>query len=306
MKEILKNISPFNNRTDMPTVQFLIKKILAFWLCYIAGLFLAEGAAILLHFAFGKNMLVGDVFDAQTIFLIQLYGYIIIIGIVLLYWKIVEKKPLSAMGLGKGFGSYFIGCLAGCVTLAVCAGAIILTGTIEYKGIFEHIDYRSILLFFGGYIIQGAMEEFLCRGLLLQGLRKKTSLAVAIAVSTVMFIIPHWSSLFGGETVFVILGVLNICLISLIFSLLVLRYHNIWAACGFHSFWNAILYSVLGLNVSGNETTAAIFQMRSVGSNIWNGGDYGIEASALTAVILAIFAALLWAANQKFPRKHSN
>ena len=58
MKQLLKNISPFNNRTEMPTALFIIKKILAFGVCYIAGLFIAEGVVILLHFALGKNMLV--------------------------------------------------------------------------------------------------------------------------------------------------------------------------------------------------------------------------------------------------------
>ena len=63
MKKFLKNISPFNNKTDMPNILFVLKKILAFWICYIAGLFIAEGFAILLHFAMGKNMLVGEVFE---------------------------------------------------------------------------------------------------------------------------------------------------------------------------------------------------------------------------------------------------
>lgn len=150
MKQFLKNISPFNNRTEMPTLLFVVKKILAFWLCYIAGLFIAEGAVIILHFALGKNMLVGDVFDPQTITLIMYYGYIVMAGVALLY-------------------------------------------------------------------------------------------------------------------------------------------------CGLHSFWNAILYSVLGLNLSGNdETVTAIFNMQSVGKNIWNGGEYGIEASIITTVVLAIAAAIIW------------
>ena len=34
MNQLLKNISPFNNQTEMPTYLFVIKKILAFWLCY--------------------------------------------------------------------------------------------------------------------------------------------------------------------------------------------------------------------------------------------------------------------------------
>ena len=278
MKQFLKNISPFNNRTEMPTLLFVVKKILAFWLCYIAGLFIAEGAVIILHFALGKNMLVGDVFDPQTITLIMYYGYIVMAGVALLYWKLIEKKPLSEMGLTKRFGNYLIGILAGVLLLAVSVAAIVFTGSIKYHGIYNNADILMILLLFGGFIIQGATEEILCRGIVLHTLKEKTSVAVAVNVSTVLFIMPHCSSLFEQGVVYGILGVCNLALISTIFSLL-----------------NAILYSVLGLNLSGNdETVTAIFNMQSVGKNIWNGGEYGIEASIITTVVLAIAAAIIW------------
>ena len=295
MKQFLKNISPFNNRTEMPTLLFVVKKILAFWLCYIAGLFIAEGAVIILHFALGKNMLVGDVFDPQTITLIMYYGYIVMAGVALLYWKLIEKKPLSEMGLTKRFGNYLIGILAGVILLAVSVAAIVFTGSIKYHGIYNNADILMILLLFGGFIIQGATEEILCRGIVLHTLKEKTSVAVAVNVSTVLFIMPHCSSLFEQGVVYGILGVCNLALISTIFSLLTIRFKSIWAACGLHSFWNAILYSVLGLNLSGNdETVTAIFNMQSVGKNIWNGGEYGIEASIITTVVLAIAAAIIW------------
>ena len=295
MKEFLKNILPFNNRTEMPKVLFVVKKILAFWLCYIVGLFLAEGVVILLHFALGKNMLVGDVFDAQTITLITYYGYIIMSGVALLYWKLIEKKPLSEMGLTKRFGNYFIGIIVGVILLAVSVFAIVLTGNIEYHGFFENADILMIILLIGGFIVQGATEEILCRGIVLHAISKKTSVWIAIAVSTILFVLPHWSSLFEGKTVYGVIGVANLVLISIIFSLLTIRFKSIWAACGLHSFWNAILYSVLGLNLSGNdETVTAIFNMQSVGKNIWNGGEYGIEASIITTVVLAIATAIIW------------
>ena len=300
MKQLLKNISPFNNRTEMPTAFFVIKKFLAFWVCYIAGLFIAEGIVILLHFACGKNMLVGDVFDAQTITLITYYGYIVISGVALLYWKLIEKKPLSEMGLTKRFGNYFIGAVVGVILLVLSVAAIVLTGNMEYHGVFENVDILMILLLFGGFIIQGATEEILCRGIVLHALKEKTSVWIAIAVSTVLFIIPHWSSLFDGGTVYGVIGVANLVLISIIFSLLTVRFKSIWAACGLHSFWNAILYSVLGLNLSGkDETVTAVFDMQSVGKNIWNGGEYGIEASIITAVVLALAAVLLWYMSRK-------
>ena len=300
MKQLLRNISPFNNRTEMPAALFVVKKILAFWLCYIAGLFLAEGIMIILHFACGKNMLVGDVFDAQTITLIMYYGYMVISGVALLYWKLIEKKPLSEMGLTKRFGNYFIGAIAGVILLALSVTGIVLTGSIEYHGIFENVDVLMILLLFGGFIIQGATEEILCRGIVLHALKEKTSVWIAIALSTVLFIMPHWSSLFDGGTVYGVIGVANLVLISIIFSLLTIRFQSIWAACGLHSFWNAILYSVLGLNLSGkDETVTAIFNMQSVGKNIWNGGEYGIEASVITAVVLALGVGLIWYMNRK-------
>ena len=300
MKQFLKNILPFNNRTEMPTALFVVKKILAFWLCYIAGLFVAEGVVILLHFAFGKNMLVGDVFDPQTITLITYYGYIIISGVALLYWKRIEKKPLSEMGLTKRFGNYFIGIIVGVLLLDVSVFAIVLTGNIEYHGFFENADILMIILLIGGFIIQGATEEILCRGIVLHALREKAPLWIAIAVSTILFIIPHWSSLFEGDAIYGVIGVANLVLISIIFSLLTIRFKSIWVACGLHSFWNAILYCILGLNLSGkDETVTAIFNMQSVGNNIWNGGEYGIEASLITTVVLALAAAMIWYLNRR-------
>ncbi len=300
MKELLKDISPFNSRTKMPTVLFVVKKILVFWLCYITGLLIAEGAVILLHFAFGKNMLVGDVFDTRTITLITYYGYIIVSGVALLYWKSIEKKPLSEMGLTKRFGSYFIGVVTGIILLAVSTFVIVLTGSIEYHGVFENIDILSIVLFFGGFAVQGATEEFLCRGIILHTLKERTSPRFATAVSTFLFIIPHWSSLFDNGMIYGIMGIVNLILISIIFSMLTIRFESVWAACGLHSCWNAVLYCVLGLNLSGNnETVIAVFDMRSVGENIYNGGKYGIEASVITIVVLAVAAALLRLANGK-------
>lgn len=300
MKQFLKNILPFNNRTEMPTALFVVKKILAFWLCYITGLFIAEGVIILLHFALGKNMLVGDVFDAQTITLITYYGYIIISGVALLYWKLIEKKPLSEMGLTKQFGNYFIGIIAGLILLAVSVFATVLTGNIEYHGFFGNADIFMIILLIGGFIIQGATEEILCRGIVLHSLKEKTPIWFAIAISTILFIIPHWSSLFEGSTIYGVIGVANLVLISIIFSLLTLLFKSIWVACGLHSFWNAILYCILGLNLSGNDgTVTAIFNMQSVGNNIWNGGEYGIEASLITTVVLALATILIMVIGRK-------
>ena len=300
MKRFLKNISPFNNKTEMPMIVYVVKIILAFLVCKFAGEIIAEGVVILIHFAVGKNPLEGEMFDPQTITLITYYGYIIVIGVTLLYWKLFQKKTLSDMGITKQFGNYFVGAAAAILLVGLSVLAVMLTGAIKYHGIFKSIDFAMILLMLGGFIIQGAMEEILCRGLVLMSLKDKVPLPIGIGVSSVVFIIPHLPALSEGRPIFVLIGMLDLIIISVIFSLLTIRYDSIWAACGLHSVWNFVLFSILGLNLSGNDTkTAAIFDMRSVGENIFNGGEYGIEASVVTAVVLSAAAVLIFILNKK-------
>ena len=300
MKRFLKNISPFNDKTEMPMIVYVVKIILAFLVCLFAGEIIAEGVVILIHFAVGKNPLEGEMFDPQTITLITYYGYIIVIGATLLYWKLFRKKTLSDMGITKQIGNYFVGAAAAILLVGLSVLAVMLTGAIKYHGIFKSIDFAMILLMLGGFIIQGAMEEILCRGIVLMSLKDKVPLPIGIGVSSVVFIIPHLPALSEGKPIFVLIGMLDLIIISVIFSLLTIRYDSIWAACGLHSVWNFVLFSILGLNLSGNDTkTAAIFDMRSVGENIFNGGAYGIEASVVTAVVLSAAAVLIFILNKK-------
>lgn len=276
-------------------ILFVAKKLLAFLFCYTAGMLLAEAFVILLHFALGYNVLQGEMLDFQTMTLLKYYGYIIFIAVLLFYWKKIEKKNLTALGLNKNFGYYFIGIGISFLLLLLSVGGIMLTGKIEYRGVFKNISLSTLFLFIGGFMIQGAMEELFCRGFLLHALKEKLPTPGAVFVSTVMFILPHWSSLFSGDFVYGIIGIINLIFISVIFSLLTLKQESIWAACGLHSFWNAALYNILGLNLSGNdEVGTAVFNLKSVGENIWNGGIYGIEASIVTSIVLGVFAAILW------------
>lgn len=287
IKEFIKNISPFNNRTGMPKVLYVIKVILIFWVFKFGAELAGEGIILAVHFACGKNPLEGEMFDYNTITLMSFFGYGIMTGIIILFWKLFQKKSLSELGFNGKPGSYLAGVAAGSVLIAVSVAVIMFTGAIRYNGIFSSIDTKMVILMSAGFIFQGALEEVLCRGIVQQLLQKETSVPVAVAVSTVLFTIPHISSMDFGTPVIAVIAIVNLVLISLIFSLITIRFRSIWAACGLHSVWNYILYSILGLNLSGNdEIAAAVFDMRSVGSNVLNGGVYGIEASIITTAVL--------------------
>ena len=59
MKQFIKNISPLNNRTEMPVLLYIIKVILIFWFVKFGSEIICEGIVIALHFALGKNPLQG-------------------------------------------------------------------------------------------------------------------------------------------------------------------------------------------------------------------------------------------------------
>lgn len=293
MKGIIKNLSPFNNKTDMPAAMLLVKKLLAFFWCYWVGLLIAEGVVIGVMFACGKNFMQGEIFSDTVMDLLKYYGMIVVLGVSVLYWKLTEKRKLSEMGVTKHIGGWFVGALIGVGLLTVCAAAIMLTGSIRFEGLSKGTSTATLALMLGGFIIQGAAEEFLCRGLVLCSLRDRVPLPAAIAASTLAFVYPHWSTLRDSEPKYIFSGVLCLAVISCVFSFLTLRTGSIWAACGLHSIWNFCLCCVLGLNLSGSEgASAAFIDMRSVGENLLNGGAYGIEASIISDIIIAVFAAV--------------
>ncbi|MGO5053909.1 lysostaphin resistance A-like protein [Lachnospiraceae bacterium LCP25S3_G4] len=294
MKKILKMISPFNAQEDIPIAFFILKKLLAFVLIFFASIFLAEGLMIIAHYLMGYNVLQGDMLSTQAMTLMKYYGYAVFMLISILYCKFIEKRSIKSMGFNSKFFGYLKGILIGIGLLVVSIGIIVLTGNISYNGFLENINYPIILAFLGAFIIQGAMEETLCRGFLMTSLSKKVSIPLAILISSLAFTAPHFSSLFVGDFVFSIVGIINLLLVSTIFALLIINDKNIWIACGMHSFWNFCLFNVLGLNLSGSEKKpTAIFDFSTNDDNLINGGVYGIEASIITFAVLAICVVIL-------------
>ena len=287
--ETVKNVSPFNGRTEMPKLLYVIKVIIIFYVFKFGSELAGEVLALGIHFACGKNPLQGEMFDASTITVITYLGNAFMTGVIFLLWKLFQKKKIVELGFTKSFGSYFIGMAVGAGLLLACVVPVVCTGTITFNGIFSNIDVKMVLLMIPCFIFQGAMEEVLCRGIVQQLLIKKTNAPVAVGVSAILFTVVHLSNMGADGLAINACAVINLLLISVVFSILTLRFKSIWAACGMHSVWNYMLYSIMGLNLSGDdEIVASVFDMRSVGSNVLNGGTYGVEASIITAAVMGI------------------
>lgn len=294
MKKIISNLNPFNNATDMPIAQYIIKKVIAFVLIYFISALIGEGVIIGMLNAMGYDPLHGVMPKGQFADLLPYYGMIIFILVTFLYCIFIEKHNPKSIGFNSKVSDYVLGALIEIILLIIIIGASCAIGLIEFIGINSNVDIKSVVLWALAFFVQGASEEIMCRGFLLSSLQKKVNKPLAVVISSTAFAFPHLLTLIEASFPYPIIGIINLYLISFIFAELVIIRCNLWIACGLHSVWNFVLYTVLGLTLSGNESTlnnVIIFEVKK--ANVFNGGEYGIEASIITTMVLGIFLFVL-------------
>ena len=288
-KGIIYNLNPFNNETNMSSAEYIIKKLLAFILIYVFSAVLGEGVIIGILYGMGYDPSHGIMPAGEISELLSYYGFLVFSLVTLLYCRFVEKKNIKFVGFSGNPIEYLAGALVATILLFIILGIGCLCGSISFCGFNTNVSIKSILLWVLAFGIQGATEEIMCRGFLLNSLKNRISIPLAILISSTAFVFPHLSSLIEADFVYAVIGIINLYLVSIIFSILVLWRSNIWIACGLHSAWNFILYVIMGLSLSGSESVSKGIVLFSVkDANILNGAEYGIEASVITAVVLGM------------------
>lgn len=294
IKSYVKMLSPFNNWEEMPSVCYVIKKLLAFFVLYWAAAILGEGVILGGLYLAGYDALHGVMPSGYGPELLQYYGFTVFLLVTLWYCKCIEKRTIGSMGLNKKVADYLLGGLAAVLLLGGIMGVCCGLGGLSYVGIGKEIDGIYLVALLGGIMVQSAAEEILSRGFLMISLKKKIPVGLAVLISATAFAYPHFSTLKEAEMPYCVVGIVNLYLISIIFSMLMLCRANIWIACGLHGIWNYLLYGVFGLTLSGSDMTAqGILNFEVNTASIINGGEYGIEASMVTTVILGVAAVAL-------------
>lgn len=288
-KRIIYNLSPFNNETNMSCAEYIIKKLLAFILIYGVSAVLGEGIIIEILFGMGYDPLHGVMPEGQISELLFYYGFAIFLLVTLLYCRFIEKKNIKSIVLGGKPIGYLVGALLASSVLIIIIGISSILDSITFCGFNTNVSVKSLLLWILAFGIQGAAEEIMCRGFLLNSLKDRISIPLTILISSTAFVFPHLSSLIEADFVYAIVGIINLYLISIIFSVIVLQRSNIWIACGLHSVWNFILYVIMGLSLSGSDSISkGVIRFNVKNASILNGAEYGIEASVITTVVLGM------------------
>lgn len=229
----------------------------------------------------------------EWMMIVILLSEVLMILVVVLYCRFIEKRKVDTMGFRKKgmVSQYVIGMLGGFLFFTVSYLICVMTGSIHFDGMADHIAPLYIIGYLAGYMIQGMAEEVLCRGYLFVSLARRHSLWYSILLSAVFFAALH-----GMNPGLSVLAVLNLILFGVFAALLLVKYENIWIVGAFHSIWNFVQGNLYGIQVSGNSLQQSVFASTCNNSRSFiNGGAFGMEGGlAVTLVLGAGIAYLIW------------
>ena len=265
-------------------VKYCIQKVVAFTLIYGISAVVFEGLILAIFFIQGYDVLHGVLPEGEMVARIPYYGMLGFVLVTYLYVRIIEKRKLAQLYVvwnKKLIVTVIKSTIYGMVMVGGCILVLMFAGLARVEGV-RKPSILSTLLWGMAYLIQSCAEEFMCRGFLQTSLARKVKPQIAILISSIVFAAPHFSGLSEMSLGNKLIAILNLLLVSFLFSLAMMKDDSLGSSCGLHFGWNFCLGTLLGLGVSGTDATGGILQVRvSTKYPILTGGAYGIEASLL-------------------------
>ena len=240
-------------------------------------------------------------------FLLNYYNFIGLWIVSLLLFIIFKANRPMLKGLchndhGNTLAAIPAGILLGggmnglCILISWIRGDISLT--------FNEFDPVVFSIFFICVLIQSGAEEVMCRLYHFQKLRRRyRPPVIAILGSSLLF-----SALHLLNPVVTRLGLLQIFLIGILFSLIVYYFDSMWTVIWAHAAWNFSQSIVFGLPNSGvaSEYSVFVLDQSSARNGFFYDTGFGVEGSlgGNLLILAAIAVVLIYAAVHKCGECH--
>ena len=199
-----------------------------------------------------------------------------------LFQRYINREPFSSIGIEfNGYEDDFIfGLLIGLGLIVTGFGILIIFNFISITSLqFSFIDQLFYLCLFA---VVSLNEEIAMRGYILQNLSSSFNKYIALALSSLVFMIMH----IGNPNMSAI-PLFNLFLAGLFLGIYCIHRKNLWFPIGAHFTWNYFQGPVLGFEVSGNEVNS-LFIQRLDGSDLITGGQFGFEGSIILTTFMII------------------
>jgi hypothetical protein len=219
------------------------------------------------------------------------------LGIVLLIWRYVDRRPIRELGLARELARplWPRGAPVGAIMMSsIVLGWYTLIGGATWT-VNPDLARAAVALVGGfiGFLIQGPAEEVLFRGYVLDNVRARWGLWWAVGVSSVAFSLLH-----APNPGYALLPALNLTLFGVAMALYRVRWDKdqLWGVFAIHTVWNWLQQVVFGLPNSGNLSPLQDVLFSVVPNpalpDFITGGGFGPEGTLGATLVLSV---LIWA-----------
>jgi membrane protease YdiL (CAAX protease family) len=226
----------------------------------------------------------------------SLWTLLFLAVVILASWLMVrffDKRSFASLGFAFDPGWWreiLYGLMAGFFLI----GLLFLMGLIirSYETEWTLHDASIVIWSFVRYIlillIYAAFEEAMFRGYPFQTLMEGIGKTFSIIILSVIFGLLHF---FNPNSS--IMGVLNTALAGAFLSMLYIKRRSLWLPIFVHFSWNFSMGFLFGLPVSGVRLNNAFLTTNQVGPDLLSGGEFGLEGSLLTSLLLTTLIFIL-------------
>ena len=215
----------------------------------------------------------------------RVIGEVLIIAVLLLtyqlYCRWIERRAAVEISTRRLVPEFIngLGLGAGLVGLST-AIAILLSSTIILPGTESWPTLITQFFFFG---MAALWEEIAFRLILFRLTEEWLGSWPAILIQAVLFGFSHAGN--PGATVWSSISI--VLSAGALLSALYMLTRRLWMVWGVHIFWNYFQSAIMGLPVSGGQSDG-ILSTQLNGPTWITGGEFGIEASALTVLVVLV------------------
>ncbi len=199
------------------------------------------------------------------------------------YVRRIEARAPAELGrpLGRELGA---GMALGAILFLAVLGLLAAAGMYRVTGTG---DWAVLLKSASEMVFVAMVEEILFRGVLFRLPERSLGSWTALVVSGVIFALAH----IPNDNV-TLIAVANTAVAGLLFAAAYLATRRLWLPIGMHFAWNFVSDGLFSLPTSGHPARG-LLQGQLTGPEWLTGGAYGLEASALTFVVMSIATVLL-------------
>ncbi|QPF73920.1 CPBP family intramembrane metalloprotease [Roseateles sp. DAIF2] len=201
-----------------------------------------------------------------------------------------DPAEFALAGAGRELG---LGLLGGLALVCLVFGALAALDVFRLQGM--HGLGLASLRFAGEMAMVAVFEDILVRGIVFKAMERWLGSLPALFGSALLFGLAHLPNEGANP-----LSTLNVTLAGLFFAAAYLASGRLWLGVGLHFAWNFSAGHLFSAVVSGHKAQPGLLYGELVGPTWLSGGAFGIEASAVTLLLLiAATAPLLLIAQRR-------